>query len=63
MKIKDPIFEYGQTVYNVVTGEPGIVIDYRYFWRANILQYLVGYGMGQECWCDEVEISIDKPVL
>lgn len=60
MKI-NPKFDIKDIVYHVTPESPkGIVIDWRYYRVTNEYHYLVSIGFGQEFWCTEHELAIEK---
>ena len=58
-------FKIGSRVYHRVSGEPGIVLSYRYTWSTDTdgdLLYYISWGPEFHTWLYEKEISEDKPV-
>ena len=56
-------FEIGQTVYHKASAEQGIVIDIRIFKRINFTQYNVAHSFDNSSWCDEIELTEEKPIF
>lgn len=61
--MRNPAYNIEQVVYHVISAEKGIIQEIRYYFRMNTYQYLVTYGYGESDWCDEMELTLDKPIL
>lgn len=53
-------FQMGETVYHAVTGDKGIVIDCRYMFQGQHIDYFVSFGPSESSWCDAQELSRNK---
>lgn len=56
-------FEIGQTVYHKASAETGICIDTSLSGRDNVMQYKIAYNFGNSSWCDEIELTDEKPIF
>ena len=55
-------FEIGQTVYHLASHEKGIVTDIRRYERIRFVQYNIVSSFGSSNWCDEMELTDEKPL-
>ena len=58
-----PRFEINQEVYHRISGDKGIITDWRYYRTMDEVQYLVNSGYGQDYWSTEIELSTEKVIL
>ena len=61
MTIKDPEFKVGETVYHIMPdSKKGVVLEISYNMTYDFYRYLVALGFGEESWCAENELSLEK---
>lgn len=58
IEIKSPKFKLLQEVYHITPGSSkGTILDIQYFFSTQSFKYYVTFGINNDAWCVEEELS------
>lgn len=54
-------YNLSDKVYHITPGSPkGTILDIQYFFATNMFKYYVTFGINNDAWCVEEELTIKR---